>query len=467
MTAGRGKEIEMTIDTRSATLRLADHTLGLRFEGLSAPVVQRTKELFLDFLGVALGGRLAESTGPLVQAVSRLRAGQPGQATVVGEGELYPPHYAALLNGALAHSLDFDDTYREGVLHPGAPVFATLLALAEAETTSGRQFLTAAVAGYEVSCRLARAHGSAVHHRGFHPTATTGIFGATAAGAHLLKLGPEALLDAWGLNLSQAAGSLQFLENGAWSKRVQVGLAASNAIIALVMAQEGVTGAAEPFSGRFGYYPCYAGVECDLEEALSGLGQEFLVMQTAVKPYPSCRYNHSVIDACLEFVARGLAPPADVQEVEIVLPPSGARIVAEPEERKRAPQNIVDAQFSVYFAAAVALQDGRFDWGSYRRIGDPAIASLMARMRAREASLPEMGAVVTIVSRGGRRYTLEVPVPTGEPERFPHWKELADKARSLARGTLPPDQVEGLMEDVARLDALEDMRDLTARLRPL
>ncbi len=456
----------MAIGVRSATVRLADFVLGLKFEELPPEVVERAKGLFLDFLGVAFGGRLAESAGPVLRGVGRLRAGQPGEATVVGEGEGYPAHYAALVNGTFAHSQDFDDTHREGIIHPGAPIFATLLALAEVGHRPGKEFLTAAVAGYEVSCRLGRAHGERVHARGFHPTATTGVFGATAAGARLLGLEEAGLLNAWGLNLSQAAGSLQFLANGAWNKRVHTGLAAHNAIVALTLAQEGVIGAADPFVGRFGYYFSYAGEVCDLEAAVGDLGRQFEVMRTAVKPYPCCRYNHAVIDACLEIVAGGPLRPEEVEAVEVILPAVALPLVAEPEAVKKAPANVVDAQFSVHFAAAVALTDGRFGWESYRRISEPGLRALMGRVGVAAGPVGEMGARVTVRTRDGRERSAEVKLPRGEPEAFPTWAELVGKMRPLAGEFLPAARVDAIIEMVGRLEAVEDLVALGRLLRP-
>ncbi len=455
----------MTRVQRDVTTALADFCTGLRYEDLPPPVVQRTKELFLDFLGVACGGRTDESAGPLLRAVARLGGRGPDEASVVGEEERYVAHYAALLNGAFAHSQDFDDTHREAVLHPGVPVFATLLALGEATRASGRDFLTAAVVGYEVSCRLGRAHGEAVHGRGFHPTATTGVFGATAAGARLLGLGRQALLDAWGLNLSQAAGTFQFLENGAWNKRVHVGLAAHNAIVALAMAREGVTGAANPFLGRFGYYFSYAGIEPDLEAALADLGRQFEVMNTAVKPYPCCRYSHPVIDGLAELARTHGLRPEDVEAVEVGLPRAGMPVVAEPEAPKKAPANVVDAQFSVYFAAAIALLEGGFTWQSYGRLRDPAVVALMGRVRVYACPLKGLSARVAVLTRRGERFESDVPLAKGEPERPLTWEELLAKFRPLAEPVLGP-AAEELVSVVEGLERVPDLTAVGRLLRP-
>lgn len=462
--------------TPTATERLADFALGLRYDDLPSDVVERVKALFLDFLGVACGGRaFADSSLPVLAAVRELcgdarsqttRSDGGGGATVVGEEMLFPPQYAALLNGTFAHSMDFDDTHRESVTHPGTPVFAALLALGEATGARGSEFIAASAAGYEVSCRVGKGHGEGVHRRGFHPSATTGILGATAACARLLGLKREPLLNAWGLNLSMAAGTMQFLANGAWNKRVQVGLAAHNAIVALGMARGGVVGAADPIEGRFGYYRCYAEGGGDLPSALAGLGQEFEVMHTAVKPYPCCRYNHGIIDAVLALMRQYGISALDVADLEIGLNRVGLDVVAVPEEPKKAPQNVVDGQFSAYFAAAIALLEGRYTWECYRRLRDPEVLELMARMRAVEVDIPLLGARVTATTQSGQRLALEVPLARGEPESFLAWEDLLAKVRPLMQSALPDSQVAPLIDAVGRLETADSITSLARYLRP-
>ena len=151
-------------------------------KALSPEVLDRTKQLFLDFLGVALGGMaLGPGMAELRLAAQRLAGSGGGPCTVVGNAATYPAPYAALLNAAHAHSMDFDDTHRDTVSHPGTPLFAGLLAVGEPEGVSGLDFLTAAALGYELNGKLGKAHGDRVHQRGFHPTATTGLFVVTAA----------------------------------------------------------------------------------------------------------------------------------------------------------------------------------------------------------------------------------------------------------------------------------------------
>jgi 2-methylcitrate dehydratase PrpD len=201
------------------TLALAAFVAGLSAEAVPLAVKSRAKALSLDLLGSALRGRVeAESTPSVMQALAALGLDGPGPATVMGDDRGYAPPVAALLNGLLGHSLDFDDTHAESSLHPSAPVVPAALAAGELAGADGETVLAAIVAGYEVCCRLGLALDPAAHYaRGFHPTATAGTFGAAAAAGRVFGLDADQLASAFGVAGSQAAGSLQFLRNGAWN----------------------------------------------------------------------------------------------------------------------------------------------------------------------------------------------------------------------------------------------------------
>ncbi|MBI2872403.1 MAG: MmgE/PrpD family protein [Chloroflexi bacterium] len=456
----------MTTTAVNVSHRLAEYALSLKYEGVPEPVRRRTRELFLDFLGVALGGRQVESTPPILAATRALLSGGSGPCTVVGEAQTFPAHLAAMLNATLAHSMDFDDTHAGAVMHIGTPVFATLLALAEEKGSSGRDFLTAAVAGYDVGCKIGKGHGESVHHRGFHPSATTGVFAATAAGGRLLGMAQPQVLNALGLNVSQAAGSQQFLENGAWNKRLHVGLACHNAIYSLAFAREGFKGAVSPIEGRFGYYRLYCQDGYDLERAVSGLGTEFEVMATAVKPYPCCRYNHGPIDAVVDLVRQHDLRPTDIAAIDVYMPPTGHALVGEPADFKRRPSDVVEGQFSVFFAAAVAALWRRYGWDAYGALSDPQVQGLMQKVHAHaDPGVRGLGARTVITTTRGQRLTMDVPAPKGEPENPLAWEEMAEKFRSLATGVLGAERTRQVIATVGRLDSLADVRELTRLLR--
>jgi 2-methylcitrate dehydratase PrpD len=447
--------------TASPTNRLAECVLGLRYERLPADAVDHAKRLLLDFLAVACGGRvLVESSAPILATVRELNGSAEGLASAIGVSTGFLPQYAALLNATFGHSMDFDDTHCPSHSHPGSPIFATLLAIAEAHRLSGKAFITAAVGAYEAFGRIGRAHDYQVHARGFHPTATTGVFGATAGAAHLLRFSVRDLLNGWGINLSQAAGTLQYLENGAWTKRVHTGLAAHHAILAATLARHGVVGAAEPLDGRFGYFRCYSSGACSLDTGLKDLGERLEILGTAIKPYPCCRCNHGVIDGVLALAREHALGPADVESMEVGICHDCIPQVAEPASTRKAPQNTVDGQFSVFFAAAVALRDKRYTWESYRHLGDPDLGDLMQRIQCVESPV----SFAALRTRRGV-FRKEVPFPLGEPENPFGWEPLLEKAMPLLEVALPEAKAEAIVGMVRRLDDVADMGVLGELLR--
>ena len=452
------------------TFILATFVSGLGFEAIPAPVRGRAKALTLDLLGSAVRARReAESTPPILAALARLGLDGLGPATVMGDSRLYAPPIAALLNGALGHSLDFDDTHAASSLHPSAPVVPAALAAGELVGASGMDVLAGIVAGYEVCCRLGLALDPTAHYaRGFHPTATAGTFGAAAAAAKVLGLDTDQIASAFGVAGSQAAGSLQFLANGAWNKRWQVGAAAMNGLTAAVLAAEGFLGADAAIEGRHGLLVGYTdGARPEL--VVQGLGRQWETLNVAVKPYPCCRYAHAALDCLIALRAEHGFAADDVRIVEIGLHRNGLVLVGEPEAAKRRPRNVVEGQFSMPFTAAVALDQGSFGWDDYRRLGEPVIDALADRVTVRqdhavEAASPHpFGARVRIETSKGM-FERAAPDPSGEPSSFPSEATLRGKFETLARPVLG-DRAATLAESILALEWFADIREPLAAAR--
>ena len=415
---------------------LARFAASLRFEALPEAVVRRAKALTLDLLGSAARARGEAAAAPAILAMlADLGLDGPGSATVIGDARGYAPPVAALLNGALGHALDFDDTHAPSSLHPSAPVVPAALAAGEAVGASGETVLAGIVAGYEVICRLGETLDPTAHYaRGFHPTATAGVFAAAAAAGRVMGLSPDQMVSAFGVAGSQAAGSLQFLEDGAWNKSWQVGAAAMNGLIAANLAAKGFKGAGEAIEGRRGLLAGYTD-GARPERAVQGLGAKWKTLEIAVKPYPCCRYAHGALDALIALKAEHGLAADDVRGVQVGLHRNGVALVGEPAADKRRPANIVQGQFSMYFTGAVALAQGRFGWDNYALIGDPRIEALAERIavwrdEALETGRPHpFGARVRLVTDQGD-FEREVADPSGEPQTFPD--EAAQRAKFLA-----------------------------------
>ncbi len=458
------------------TRQLSEFVAGISYDGLPTDVAERTKALILDLVGIALRARReAESTPSLFAAAERLGLAR-GAASVIGDDARFAPPGAALINGVLGHSLDFDDTHAAGSLHASAPIVPAALAAAEmtgagGEKACGREVIAGIVAGFEVQIRLSLALVPKDHYlRGYHPTATCGAFGAAAAAARVFGLSPEQVANAFGICLSQTAGSVQFVVNGAWTKRFQVGNAAMSGLIAASLAREGFKGASEAIEGKAGFLRSYAPNPI-IEKAVEGLGEVYETLAIALKPYPCCRYAHAAMDALIGLRAANDIEPDEIESVEIGLPRTGWNIIGDPEDDKRHPKNVVDGQFSMPFVAAVALREGGMDWDDYaRHIDDPETLALCQRVTCVvdpkvEAEFPaRLSGSVRVSTRRG---TLEsfVAVPKGEPETFPTADEVRAKFESLARPCLSALRIDALAQALMSLDEASDIGALLSLTR--
>lgn len=455
----------MTETTRA----LADHVAGLRYDDLPTAAVEQTSRLVLDALGIALRASVdVDSAGPLRDVALRL-AGN-GRASIVGERRRVHPAHAALVNGTFCHGLDFDDTHRDGTMHPGTVVIPTVLALAEHHGVGGRRIVAAIAAGYDVACRLSVAIVPRAHRRrGFHPTGTVGVFGATAAGANLLGLSSNELVNAFGINGSQAAGSMQFMENGSANKHAHPGFAAHNAILAIELARHGFLGSASPIEGPHGLLRAYSdGADPGL--AVAGLGEHYAVLETAIKPYPACRYAHTGIDIIRDLVADHDVRADEVTALRIGLCDAAIDIVGAPLEDKRHVKNVVDAQSSMPFVAAVALLRGTLRWSDFELVGDPEatrVAELVHVAPDAEANAVYPRELLTLVELETGRGTFADRRSTarGEPDDPLRLDEVEQKFHELASAVLPEADRSTIVRRLRELPDLPDLGGVTEILR--
>jgi 2-methylcitrate dehydratase PrpD len=441
------------------TETLASYVAELKYDDIPPEVLERAKVLTLDFLGSAIRARReAESTPSLLKMLEALALDVKGDSTVFGDDKTWTPAVAALLNGALGHSLDFDDTHADSSLHASAPVVPAAFAVGEMVGASGRDVLTAIVAGYEVCCRLGNALDPTSHYaRGFHPTATAGTYGAAAAAAKLFGLSQRQIVAAFGVSGSQAAGSLQFLINGAWNKRYQVGAAAMNGVIAATLARNGFVGSVESVEGKHGLLVGYSD-SAHPDKAVAGLGSTFETMKIGVKPYPSCRYTHAALDAIIAMRREHNLTPDQIRKVEVGLHRNGITLTGDA-ATKRHPKSIVGGQFSMFFTGAVALDQGRFGWDDYDRLGDAGIDALADKFNVVQDDRLEIGrshpfgARVSITTDNGVLERLHEN-PSGEPNSFPDAHAMQQKFLTLARPVLSSraDQLADAILSLERFD---------------
>ena len=375
-----------------------------------------------------------------------------GPVTVLGRGRRLDAWWASLVNGEAGHVLDFDDSLLPPApLHPSAAVLPAVLALGEWRHCDGRRALLAATVGVDVACRSALAFGQSHMDRGFHGTGTVGSIGAAAAAAILLRLDVERTVHALGLAASQGSGLRAF--HGSMTKGFQAGKAAANGVLAALLAERG-------FDSGDDFYESPRGLSRAMTERLApevllrNLGQEWLNLRLVFKPYPTGVVTHSVIDAMLDLRARGLRAE-QVERIELAVHPEVLDATG-----KTALNTELDAKFSVYHCAAVALLDGEV---AIAQVTRPRIdqADVVALSRRIVATLgPGLGpdqARATVTRRDGSQIAAVVEHSRGTAQNPLTDEQLARKFHVLADGVLGPERAARL---ASRVWAFEDIADL-------
>jgi len=449
-----------------ATEALAAFAASIELDRVPAHVVERTKDLVLDHLGVSLYGTVLPWTR-MVRDFVIAEGGAP-QSSIYASQHV-PMRAAALVNGAAAHAIELDDTHDESLSHPGSVVIPAALAVAEHLDRSGSDFLAAVIAGYDAQCRVGSAIGHDLLSRGFHPPSTCGVYGATAAAGRLLDFDTSTMVSAIGSATSMISGTLQFTEDpaGTMIKRLHTGLPAERGVMSALLAQKGFLGPRQGVEGRYGFARVFTGRQ-DLDRITSELGQRFEVERITVKLYACCKLFHSMLEA----IGNCRADRAFTAEEVIAIVPFGPRLMIETHMEYR-PASTMAAQYSLPYAcaAAIALDPSSpdsfapevLDRPDLLRLADLVEPVVDARL---EAIFPrKMAGGVRIRLRDGRELTSTVIDSRSSPERPIGRSDVIDKFTRLTASLLTPDKQQRIVDAVVALDRARSVRDLAALLR--
>ena len=408
----------------SATQSLARFITESRFEALPEALRHEGRRSILNHIGCALG----VARDPAVVTALEIMRESSGKAvaSVYGQREKLGVMEAAFVNAIASNLLDYDDTHLRTVIHPSAPVAPAVFALAEETGATGAEVLHAFLLGGEVACRIGNAVSPGHYARGWHITASTGVFGAAAAAARLLRLSAEQTADALGIAASQSGSIVENLATAA--KNIGVGNAARNGILAARFAARGYRAAPLSIEGPLGWARAM-GDEAQVKEITEGLGQRWEIARNTYKPYAAGIVFHAVIDACLELRETLGAMVAQIARVTVagdaLLLARGDRVV----------RNERDTRVSIHHCAGIALALGRADVADFEMpaVQDTELAALRAKVVAEcDASLPRGAARVTIALANGSTHQAYVEHPRGSAERPLSDAELAAKYRANA-----------------------------------
>ncbi|HEX9133365.1 MAG TPA: MmgE/PrpD family protein [Ktedonobacteraceae bacterium] len=450
--------------TSHPTADLAHFCASLQSEDIPSAVRERVRYLLLDHLAVTFRGSILPSSLSSYQMLQQMAIGSTGTATIFGRLERAEAAWAALANGIASHGLEMDDVENRSSLHPGVVVFPAALALAEQHGSSPADFYAAVVAGYEVTLRVGAAlNPASAYERGFHPTAVCGTIGAAAASARLLHLSPEQTNMALGIAGSMAAGSMAYLHNGAWTKRLHPGWACHSGIMAARLAVAGFIGPDSILESPYGFLHAYSSAS-DLAQLERKAGDEFAIMQVSIKPYACCRYMHGPIDCLFEILRTYHPDTGQIERVRCGILTGGRGLIADPIEQKRQASNVVEAQFSMPFGAAIALLTGKAGLAVFTDewLHNPRVRELMQRVECDTS--PELDdyypaewrASASVTMTDGRELSANVRYALGDPHNPLSWEQLETRFHELVAPVFAEESKrQEIIDNVKGLDDLE------------
>ncbi|MGO8718073.1 MAG: MmgE/PrpD family protein [Acidobacteriaceae bacterium] len=449
------------------TSTLASFAASLQFENIPRSVVEHAKVCLLDTVGCGLFGSTLPWSKILVDSL--LEFERDGMCTVWGRPLKMSPASAALANGTMVHAFELDDLHKRSIVHPGSVVTTPALAVAEyLQGVSGKRFLTAMIAGYEVAARVGMSVGAAHLVQGWHPTGTHGTLGAAAAAGSLLGLDKNQMQHALGIAGSQSSG-LMASQFSSMVKRFHAGRAAQSGFYAALLARRGFTGITELFESKYGGYCTTFSPRHDLEKLTAGLGEKWETAEVGFKPYSTNGSCHTTIDALLSLRAKCGLTAEQVEAITVFTSTATKEHVGWHYE----PDSVTTAQMNLSYIAAVTLTDGDafVDQFTEERIHDPKLVALAERVKV--VADPENDAKgdahrhsirIEVKLRDGRILTDSRQSAKGSSAHPLTREEIETKFARLAAKVLPDKRVRELRQIVYGVDALGNVGDLAKAL---
>lgn len=445
----------MNRDTHEAVSeRLARFVVESRVGDMPPDVRHEAKRALLNFFATALGGCRDCAIDISLKVLSEFSGA--GEVPIIGRRERADALTAAFLNAASGNVFDFDDTHVPTVIHPTAPVAPALLALGALRPVSGPALLHAFILGVEIECRLGNAVSPGHYRRGWHITATCGVFGAAAAAGKLLGLDGRHMIWALGSASAQSSGLVETL--GSMAKSVGVGNSARNGLLSALLAEKGLEGPNRPIEGPRGFLPVMGGDGPDVSQLTMNLGRSWEITRNACKPYPCGVVLNPVVDAALDL-RRAHNPQAEAIKSIVV---SGHPLLRERTDRP-SPASGREAQVSAQHSVAVALLQGKAGVAQYsdEAVGDATVRALRTTVRVQDdPGMPVGAATVRIAMENGQSFETTVEHARGSLEKPLTDAELEDKLRALAAYGCPGLDAGPLIDAIWSIETVADIREI-------
>lgn len=443
------------------TQQLAQFLVGHCAADLPNAVGHEAARALLNWTGCAIGAARHETIKRTLAALQEFSG--PREATLLGRPERVDIFQAALLNGTASHTFDFDDTHLKTVIHPSAPVLPAILALAEHQPVSGRDFLHAFVLGVETECRIGNAVMPNHYDSGWHITATAGVFGAAAAAGRLLKLNTRQMVWALGIAATHACGVRETF--GTMAKPLHPGIAARNGLMAALLAKNNVVGPEQGIEGRRGFAAVLS-TTFNPAAITARLGKSWEITGNSYKPYACGVVIHPAIDGCIELRNEHHLKLTDITRIELKVHPLVLELTG-----KRKPETGLEGKFSVFHSCAAAILSGEGGEAAHSDaiVRNPAVKRLRDQISAVVLpGLKEDQVHIRMTLKDGRVLDKRVVHCVGSVDNPMRDANLEAKFRAQCRGILPMAQVEKLISlcwNVGRLKSVADIARATVPKR--
>jgi 2-methylcitrate dehydratase PrpD len=450
--------------------RFAEFGASISYEEIPPAVVEKTKELVLDTVGISISSSRMDFGRAVLEMV--VRWGGARESSLVGSRIKVPSQNAAFANGVLGHGQDYDDTHTESVVHPSACLVPVALAMGERAGASGKEVLGALATGLEVMIRIGMPALNRFHLRGFHTTSICGTFAAALVAAKLSGFDKKKMRDALGISGSFTSGLLECIPSGSSAKRLHAGWAGLCGIIAADLADKGYTGPETVFEGRLGVYNSFLRSEVlDLNAIFKNMGSDWEILNVRPKLYPCCHYLQSFLD-CVSSLRKVYAfKPDEIAGIECRVPAGAVNIVCEPWPSKLAPKTSYDGRFSLPFAVSLMVVRGKagVEEFSERYLNDPEIQRLMTQVRYQVEpgfQVKDMPGWVVVTLKSGDKISHRIDRVRGDATHPISRDELLEK---FNQNTTPlnPKKREKIAKWILALESQEKISDVVKSYRVL
>ncbi|WP_421956436.1 MmgE/PrpD family protein [Polaromonas sp.] len=446
--------------------QLAVWTEGLQWADIPQNVKDKVRLHILDVVGVMLAARPSDVVNAAARAMSKTDAGS--QARSMGFISPLSLTGAAFVNGVMSSVLEFDDTHIESFVHSTVAPFSIALACCQASHLSGLQLMQAVIVGSELGCRLGLVSPQRLHSVGIHPTAAMGAFGAVYALAKLQGLNPSQIVSAIGHCASMCSGLMASWEDGSSTKTLHVGMAASQAVRAVALAREGISGPVSALDGRYGWFRTHlqavAPADFRFTRATESLGLEWEMLNVASKPYPSAFTIHPYVDAVLALKTAHNFDPSQIAEIRCQIAKSSVATLCEPLAEKLRPLTTWHGRISLQHSLAEAFIIGKMDKSAYslEALKDPRINTLADKVKyevnpEKPVDAKKSGAHVTIRLKDGSNFLHVIDSVRGTRDNPISENDYFAKFRSNAKGVIPTVMIEETIDKLMRLDSHDDV----------